>query len=970
MGLKTGLSIHMVVPGMAFTHETATTQALGGSETAAYYLAKELGARGHNVSVYTTADVHTVAGNVAYYPLRSTWASIAHGTAFDVCIAQRAAQVFSTRVSARANILWSHDEALKTHRAEVGSVLFNIDKIAVISAAMRENYKRMHDLEDSILWQTRNGIDLSVFNGVAKPFDDRMPFHIAYAARPERGLDYLLFEILPRLVKLEPRIKLIVAGYQDMDDNPWATLYSACREQMKRFGGHVVNAGQMPKRKLAEMYGSVGAYAYPTPSPSYPGFWETSCISAMEAQAAGLPLVTTARGALTETIHPDAGVLLDLKPGEAGHAEMYCDALLSVLRDKTRWQKMSAAGRAHAQTLDWGPVAEQWEVMLEETIRKKSENKFRLAKHFYRHSDIIAAKKLVDQDPSGELTELGALIDSRYPQIASPDAYQTLYSRVYGTLEYNLDQVQGTQGNGTLRFGQLKSFVQGVLDDAPDDVIPIKTVLDVGCHTGVHTLRLAMAFPAMQITGVDTSPGAIEMLNQMAEKMGIKNVKGIVITELPDDFKVDLVIASEVLEHTVDPIAFIKKIEGRCSDNGYIYINVPFGPWEYPSYVENTPEHLYEFDHHDLADLFKSKRILATSQIVASPKSLENLNEPVGWNIVAYKYEKDKEVGSIDFERKLSRQAPRETVSLVMLCGPTAHPTLDWCLASAVDIADEIVIADTGMTEAGLAIARKYGAKLIPSPSPLQVGFETPRNLALSHAKMDWVLWIDSDERVIDPQNLHRYLRPNMFSGYSIRQHHFATDTTFPADLPVRLFRNNGKIRWYGMIHEHPETGLNKGPGRVSLINDVHIAHIGYLTESIRRQRFDRNLPLLRADVEKYPDRLLQKLFLMRDNVLLASRSVEQNNGRMTKEAHSHCMESIAIWRQYFRGRATYSSADPIEYYSQACTMLGIGFDAEIRLRVNGNGHAGTNFAARWANQDDYMTEMTHRLGTSLDEVA
>lgn len=970
MSFKTGLSIHMVVPGLPFTAETAETQALGGSETAAYYLAKELGKRGHNVSVYTTANEIMSEGNVAYLPIKDTWSAIAHGTVFDVCIAQRAPGILSTRLSSRLNVFWAHDEALKHSRPEFGSVLWNADKIAVISRAMFENYKQMHDIDDRFLWQTRNGIDPDTFAGVSRPYEDRMPYHFAYAARPERGLDYLLFEIMPRLIKMEPRVKLVIAGYQDLNDNPWASLYMRCRDQANKLGGNVVIAGQMGKRGLAEMYGRVGAYAYPTPSPIYPDFWETSCISAMEAQAAGLPLITTARGALTETIHKDAGILLDLKPGEHGHAEMFCNALLSVLGDKSRWTKMSQAGLEHAKTLTWASIAAEWETMIEAEIIKKSSNKYRLASHFYRHSDIMAAKKVIESDTSGETADLGKKIDRLYPQIESKEAYDKLYSRVYGDIEYNLSQINGDEGNGKQRFEELRKFVGSILDEARinEEPMPITRVLDYGCHTGIHAIRLAQAFPGLIIEGYDSSVGAIEMLNEMADRLGVRNVKGVSSPDqLGDGY--DLVIASEILEHTVNPTQFAAELELYCRDGGYVYYNVPFGPWEYPSYPEEMQEHLYEFDHHDLADLFKAKKILKSDQIVASTRSPENLNEPIGWNVVAYQHDSKAAVGEINWDRKTKLQAPRETVSLVMIAGPTAHITLEWSLQSVVDIADEIIIGDTGMTEAGKKIAEQFGAKLVPAPSPLTSGFETPRNVALAHARMDWILWIDSDERIIDPYNLHRYLRNNMFAGYSIRQHHFAVDSNFPPDLPVRLFRNNGKIRWYGMIHEHPEAGLNKGPGRTALVSDVAIAHLGYLTESVRRKRFERNLPLLEADVKKYPDRILQKLFLMRDNVLMATRVMERNGGVVDRAVHHHCMETINIWRQYFRAKSTMSSSDPLEYYSQACEILKMGFIAEIRISINDQAQGTGNIKSRWANHEDYMIEMQHRLASSYEMV-
>ena len=39
-----------------------------------------------------------------------------------------------------------------------------------------------------------------------------------------------------------------------------------------------------------------------------------------------------------------------------------------------------------------------------------------------------------------------------------------------------------------------------------------------------------------------------------------------------------------------------------------------------------------------------------------------------------------------------------------------------------------------------------------------------------------------------------------------------------------------------------------------------------------------RNLPLLKADLEKYPDRLLQKVFIMRDNMTQVSFALQQND--------------------------------------------------------------------------------------------
>jgi glycosyltransferase involved in cell wall biosynthesis len=66
------------------------------------------------------------------------------------------------------------------------------------------------------------------------------------------------------------------------------------------------------------------------------------------------------------------------------------------------------------------------------------------------------------------------------------------------------------------------------------------------------------------------------------------------------------------------------------------------------------------------------------------------------------------------------------------------------CLAS-VGFCQEIVLVDSGSTDATTEIARAAGARVVEQP---WLGFAAQRNVALDHATGEWVLEIDADERV------------------------------------------------------------------------------------------------------------------------------------------------------------------------------------------------------------------------------
>ena len=95
------------------------------------------------------------------------------------------------------------------------------------------------------------------------------------------------------------------------------------------------------------------------------------------------------------------------------------------------------------------------------------------------------------------------------------------------------------------------------------------------------------------------------------------------------------------------------------------------------------------------------------------------------------------------------------TVAIIAL---NAASQIAPCLAS-VAFADEVLVVDSGSSDATVEIARGHGARV---ETRAWLGFGRQKQLAVSIARHDWVLCLDVDERVSEP--LARSIRAAMAS--------------------------------------------------------------------------------------------------------------------------------------------------------------------------------------------------------------
>ena len=97
----------------------------------------------------------------------------------------------------------------------------------------------------------------------------------------------------------------------------------------------------------------------------YPNtFEETSCITALEAQAAGCAIVTSAFGALPETVG-EGGILIGGEPGTPAYLDQFSEALDTLLTDDDALERCVAASRKRIERQTWSAIAGRFSEYIE-----------------------------------------------------------------------------------------------------------------------------------------------------------------------------------------------------------------------------------------------------------------------------------------------------------------------------------------------------------------------------------------------------------------------------------------------------------------------------------------------------------------------------------------------------------------------------------------------------------------------------
>ncbi|PLX74832.1 MAG: glycosyl transferase [Desulfuromonas sp.] len=193
----------------------------------------------------------------------------------------------------------------------------------------------------------------------------------------------------------------------------------------------------------------------------------------------------------------------------------------------------------------------------------------------------------------------------------------------------------------------------------------------------------------------------------------------------------------------------------------------------------------------------------------------------------------------------------KQTLSVTIIT-KNEEDRLPVCLESVKDIADEIIILDSGSEDRTVKIARQYTDQVFVTDWP---GYGKQKQRALEKAKCDWVLAIDADEALTSElrAEIARMLEDDVeevayYLPWAVTILGKRLDHGRSARAPLRLFKREGSRFSEARVHETVllspgKTGKMKG----RLLHYTHrdFGHALYKNADYAwlgaKQRFEKN---------------------------------------------------------------------------------------------------------------------------------
>ena len=329
---------------------------LGGTETGIIRLAESLNKRGHEVVVFSAYE-NPPETNPKYFHVSEI---NDHGKFDIVVIVQNWKAAFAT-VPAKHRFFLTGDGPEQYLNYGIGDrrTVNLFTKLLTVSNWQAKTLCAHSGFPIEKTWYIGNGIHPEYF----KKEVEKKRKRLIYSSSPNRGLKFIP-DLYNTLIKKHPDLEIHIFSSAKMYSG-----YAAGEAQLAPIVPEIVSRlKELPnchyhestlQKDLAKEFMKSSILFYPCDFP------ETSCITAIEAQAAGCAVLSSNYCALPETV-ADAGILIRGKPGSSEYLRSYLAAADILLSDDELLERLSKRGKERvAKHYHWDHVAERFEAVLE-----------------------------------------------------------------------------------------------------------------------------------------------------------------------------------------------------------------------------------------------------------------------------------------------------------------------------------------------------------------------------------------------------------------------------------------------------------------------------------------------------------------------------------------------------------------------------------------------------------------------------
>lgn len=183
------------------------------------------------------------------------------------------------------------------------------------------------------------------------------------------------------------------------------------------------------------------------------------------------------------------------------------------------------------------------------------------------------------------------------------------------------------------------------------------------------------------------------------------------------------------------------------------------------------------------------------------------------------------------------------------------------CLES-VKFADEVILVDTGSIDKTIEIAKEFdNVKVYKKKFNIWYfknwklkklfHFSNARNYGLSKATKEWILILDADERIENPEHIQNLLDKKLdIQAWRFNQ----VTATAQGDVPcssTRFWLNGLGIKYRKIVHETVDEYLDENKLRIGT-TDIVIRHVDYDSSGKDRVRSERIIDAIKKEKQPY----------------------------------------------------------------------------------------------------------------------